>query len=42
MDMDLQLFHDAVNQIFGRKGEEIVKMNIDALRAGMDFANKVK
>jgi len=37
MDMDVKLFHDAVSQIFGRKGEEIVKMNIDALKAGFEF-----
>jgi Pyruvate/2-oxoacid:ferredoxin oxidoreductase gamma subunit len=36
--MDVQLFHDAVGRIFGRKGEEVVKMNIEALEAGYDFA----
>ncbi len=40
LEMDVQLFHDAVYKIFGRKGEEIVKMNIDALQAGYDFAEK--
>lgn len=38
LEMDLQLFHDAVRKIFGRKGEDIVKLNIDALKAGHDFA----
>ncbi|MCK4569389.1 MAG: indolepyruvate oxidoreductase subunit beta [Bacteroidales bacterium] len=36
--METQIFHDAVRTIFGRKGEEIVKLNIDALKAGYDFA----
>jgi indolepyruvate ferredoxin oxidoreductase beta subunit len=40
LGMDLQLFHDAVRKIFGRKGEDIVKLNIDALKAGHDFAVK--
>lgn len=38
LEMDVQLFHNAVGTIFGRKGEEIVKMNIEALEAGFDFA----
>jgi indolepyruvate ferredoxin oxidoreductase beta subunit len=38
LNMDVQLFHDAVGGIFGRKGEEIVKMNIEALEAGFNFA----
>ncbi len=36
--MESHIFHDAVRTIFGRKGEEIVKLNIDALQAGYDFA----
>ncbi len=40
LDMDMQLFNDAVMQIFGRKGEDIVKLNTDALKAGYDFAVK--
>jgi indolepyruvate ferredoxin oxidoreductase beta subunit len=39
MDMDVQLFHDAVSKIFGRKGEDIVQLNIKALHAGIDFTN---
>lgn len=38
LGMDVQLFHDAIGSIFGRKGEEIVKMNVDALEAGFEFA----
>jgi indolepyruvate ferredoxin oxidoreductase beta subunit len=40
LGMDIQLFQDSINSIFGRKGDEIVKMNIDALQAGIDFTNK--
>ena len=36
--METQIFHDAVRTIFGRKGEDIVKLNIDALQAGYDYA----
>lgn len=38
LEMDTQLFHDAVKKIFGRKGEDIVKLNSDALDAGYQFA----
>ena len=38
LGMDIKLFHDAIDTIFGRKGEEVVQMNIDALKAGYDFA----
>jgi indolepyruvate ferredoxin oxidoreductase beta subunit len=37
LGMDIELFHNAVKQIFGRKGDEIVKLNIEALQAGADF-----
>ena len=40
LGMDIQLFHDSINRIFGRKGEEMVKLNMDALQAGIDFTNK--
>ncbi|MDT8392365.1 MAG: indolepyruvate oxidoreductase subunit beta [Bacteroidales bacterium] len=42
LGMDIKLFHNAVGDIFGSKGEDIVKLNIDALQAGMDFANNNK
>jgi len=38
LDMDFLLFENALRQIFGRKGEEVVQMNIEALKAGRDFA----
>lgn len=39
MDMDIHFFQDAINKIFGRKGEDIVQLNIKALEAGIDFTN---
>jgi len=41
LGMDIQLFQDAINTIFGRKGEEVVKLNIEALQAGIDFSKSV-
>ena len=38
LDIDIDLFYDAVKQVFGRKGEEVVLLNIEALKAGRDFA----
>lgn len=38
LEMNVQLFFDAVQKIFSRKGEDIVKLNIDALKAGYKFA----
>jgi indolepyruvate ferredoxin oxidoreductase, beta subunit len=37
LDMDFSLFENALKQIFGRKGEEVIQMNIEALKAGRDF-----
>ena len=41
LGMDVSLFQDAVKKIFGRKGDKIVKLNLDALQAGADYANSV-
>ena len=38
LEMDIKLFHGAIITIFGRKGDDVVQMNIDALKAGWDFA----
>jgi Pyruvate/2-oxoacid:ferredoxin oxidoreductase gamma subunit len=29
---------EAISRTFARKGDEIVKLNLDALQAGFDFA----
>ena len=33
---------DGIRRIFGRKGEEIVEMNLKALKAGYDVANNLR
>ena len=38
LDIEYQELQEAIRVIFGRKGEEIVKMNLDAMQAGRDFA----
>ena len=38
LEIDYSELQDAIRSIFTRKGEEIVKLNLDALQAGRDFA----
>jgi len=38
--MELSDFEDALKMIFGRKGDDIVNLNINALKAGMKEAEK--
>jgi len=38
LEIDYTELQDAIRHIFNRKGEEIVKLNLDALQAGRDFA----
>ena len=38
LEIGFSELQDAIRSIFGRKGEEIVKLNLDALQAGRDFA----
>lgn len=33
---------DGIRRIFGRKGEEVVEMNLKALKAGFDVAQRIK
>ncbi|HSG67264.1 MAG TPA: indolepyruvate oxidoreductase subunit beta [Bacteroidales bacterium] len=42
LGMDISLFQDAIRMIFGNKGEDVVTLNIDALQAGIDFANNFR
>lgn len=37
LEMNYLVLQDAIRHIFERKGEEIVKINLDALQAGRDF-----
>lgn len=42
LDMSYKSFEDGIRDIFGRKGDEIVNMNLAALKAGFDFSMKNK
>jgi indolepyruvate ferredoxin oxidoreductase beta subunit len=39
-DISFESFEEGIKQIFARKGEDIINMNLNALRAGRDFAEK--
>ena len=41
IDIPFEQFEKGIQSIFGRKGEEIVQMNLDALRAGKKVAGKI-
>ena len=38
LDIEFKLLQDAIKQIFERKGEEVVNMNLQALQKGYDFS----
>lgn len=38
LDLKYEAIEDAIRAIFGRKGEEVVNLNLNALRAGKDIA----
>ena len=40
LGIDYDKIADGIRQIFARKGEEIVNMNLKALKAGFDVANQ--
>jgi indolepyruvate ferredoxin oxidoreductase beta subunit len=40
--MDYGKLEAAIKYIFGKKGDQIVDLNLAALKAGRDFANKNK
>jgi indolepyruvate ferredoxin oxidoreductase beta subunit len=42
INMDFSLLEEAVQNIFKRKGENIVNLNIASLQAGRDYAQSVK
>lgn len=42
LDIDYQQLKDAISRIFSKKGEEVVKVNLDALQAGRDEAIRQK
>ncbi|MGI6394663.1 MAG: indolepyruvate oxidoreductase subunit beta [bacterium] len=42
IDLDFNLMIKAIEVIFGKRGEDVVKANIDCLKAGREFAQKNK
>lgn len=40
LSLGLEKFEEGIRKIFGRKGEEVVDVNIKALRAGWQYAQK--
>ncbi|MDR0368471.1 MAG: indolepyruvate oxidoreductase subunit beta [Bacteroidales bacterium] len=42
INMEFSSLEQAVRDIFGRKGEQIVETNLTCLRAGRDYAEKMK
>lgn len=42
IDISFESLENAIRKLFGRKGEEIVSANINALKAGRDFSQKVR
>jgi indolepyruvate ferredoxin oxidoreductase beta subunit len=39
-DISFESFEEGIRQIFSRKGEDIINVNLQALRAGRDFTEK--
>jgi indolepyruvate ferredoxin oxidoreductase beta subunit len=40
LDIPYESFENGIQKIFGRKGDKIVNLNIDALKAGREFAEE--
>jgi indolepyruvate ferredoxin oxidoreductase beta subunit len=40
LDIDYDSLEKAIHTVFGRKGEDMVKLNLKALKAGRDYAEK--
>ncbi len=41
-NISFESFEEGIKKIFARKGEDVINMNLNALRAGRDFAEKNK
>jgi 2-oxoglutarate/2-oxoacid ferredoxin oxidoreductase subunit alpha len=40
LDLDIQVFEEVVQEIFGKKGAQVVSKNMDAIKAGFDYMKK--
>jgi len=41
MDLDISIFSDVVQEVYGRKGEAVVQKNVDAIKAGKEYMEKI-
>lgn len=39
LNLDITVFEEVVQEIFGRKGEQVVAKNMEAIKAGFDYMN---
>ncbi|MDQ1146667.1 2-oxoglutarate ferredoxin oxidoreductase subunit alpha [Bacillus sp. SORGH_AS 510] len=37
LDLEIQVFEEVVREIFGKKGDQVVSKNMDAIKAGYDY-----
>ena len=42
IDIPYKSLENGIRKIFGRKGDKVVQLNIDALKAGRDFSETNK
>lgn len=40
LDLDIKVFEEVVQEIFGRKGQQVVDKNMEAIQAGFDYMKK--
>jgi indolepyruvate ferredoxin oxidoreductase, beta subunit len=40
LDLDYERLEEAIRFVFGRKGEDLVQLNLNALKAGREYAEK--
>ncbi len=42
IDIEFEMLEDGIRQLFGRKGDDVVEVNLKALRAGREFSQRNK
>jgi indolepyruvate ferredoxin oxidoreductase beta subunit len=40
IEIEYEKLEDGIRQLFGRKGDDVVEVNLKALRAGREFSEK--
>jgi indolepyruvate ferredoxin oxidoreductase beta subunit len=41
LDIDYSLLEKAIGMLFGKKGENVVSINLQAMKLGRDFSTKI-